>query len=281
MEEEKKTRKIVKADGTETEAPVKKTAPKRAAAKPAAAAVPEGNATGFRIGAFVLWFLGIACEVVAIMILTNKIYLGDKQTTWFIAALVADLVFVLVANFLWKKSNRIDPASEANKVKFFLHNNLGVLMSLIAFVPIIILVLKDKKNLDEKTKKFVAIGLIAALLICSVAGIDFNPISKEAKEAQLAEAEALSIGTVYWSTFGHKYHYDPDCQAIKNSDTLYEGSVEQAIQGNRTELCKFCESKYAASAIDVADEAAEALEGTVEEALTDVAEEAAEVAPAA
>ncbi|MDO4492635.1 MAG: hypothetical protein Q4C53_01975 [Clostridia bacterium] len=277
--EEKKTRKIVRADGSETKAaPVKKAAPQPA--KPA-----EGSATGKRIGAFALWFAGIACEVFAIMVITGKICLAgkvtdgsihDKRVMFIIAALVVDFIVVLIANQLWKRSNLIDPASEKNKVKFFLHNNLGVLMSLIAFVPIIIFLLKDKKTLNEQTKKFVAIGLIGFALICAVTGIDFNPISAEQKAQQLAEAEAAGLGEVYWTTFGHKYHYDQDCQHIRNSGTLYAGTVEEAIQANRTEVCKTCSARLEAGEIGSQAALPEATETTgsetVETAETEVTE---------
>lgn len=262
--EEKKPRKIVRADGTEKSAPAKSTTAKKAAAT--AAQPAQSSAIGTRIAAFVLWFAGIACEIFAIMILTGKICLAgkitdgsihDKRVIFLIAALVVDLIVVIIANLLWKKSNLIDPASEANKVKFFLHNNLGVLMSLVAFVPVIVLILRDKKVMNEQTKKFVAIGIIIFALICAVVGIDFNPISAEQKAMQLEEAAAANIDVVYWTTFGHKYHYDPDCQHLKNSSTLYEGSVEEAIQANRTEVCKTCESRLASGELQFAEPVAE------------------------
>lgn len=62
-----------------------------------------------------------------------------------------------------------------------------------------------------------------------------DPISAEEK----ASAEGLIEGDVYWTAFGKKYHIDEDCQALANSDTLYAGSVTDAIEANRTTLCAF------------------------------------------
>jgi hypothetical protein len=55
---------------------------------------------------------------------------------------------------LWKKANHIDPASEKNKAKFWLWNNLGTILSVLAFLPIIILVFTNK-DLDKKSKGLV------------------------------------------------------------------------------------------------------------------------------
>lgn len=247
---EKKTRKITRVDGTEKKsAPAKKASTKKAAptkerkVKPAKEKAPEGSATGLRVAAFILWFVGIAMEVAAILLLNGTIYLGGNELTWLLVALGVDLVAVVIASQLWKKANRIDPASEKNKVKFFLWNNLGVIMSIIAFLPILILLLKNK-DLDAKTKKIASIVAACALAVSVGTSIDYNPISAEEKTAQMEASEALNIEEVYWSTFGKKYHYDEDCQHIRNSDQLYAGTVEQAVEANRTDLCKTCYNNY-------------------------------------
>ncbi|MBQ2600179.1 hypothetical protein II582_02185 [bacterium] len=65
---------------------------------------------------------------------------------------------------MWKKANHIDPASEKNKAKFWLWNNLGTILSVVAFLPIIILVFTNK-DLDKKSKSLVGGVAIAALVI--------------------------------------------------------------------------------------------------------------------
>ena len=227
---EKKTKKFVSADsGKETAAPEKK-------AKVVKEAAPVGNAGGLRGGAVALWVLAIVMEVLALLVVIGKINLKFMPTMYqLIAFLVLDLIFVIIGAQLWKKANRIDPVSEANKLKFWLWNNMGVIVCVIAFVPIIILMLTNK-NLDKKTKTIATVVAVIALLIGGVCSYDFNPVSEEQQQAAI---EAVS-GDVFWAPFGKVYHTHEDCQALNQSDTLTYGTVEQAIAANRTRLCSFC-----------------------------------------
>lgn len=227
---EKKTKKFVSADsGKETAAPAKK-------AKVVKEAAPVGNAGGLRGGAVALWVLAIVMEVLALLVVIGKINLKFMPTMYqLIAFLVLDLIFVIIGAQLWKKANRIDPVSEANKLKFWLWNNMGVIVCVIAFVPIIILMLTNK-DLDKKTKTIATVVAVIALLIGGVCSYDFNPVSEEQQQAAI---EAVS-GDVFWAPFGKVYHTHEDCQALNQSDTLTYGTVEQAIAANRTRLCSFC-----------------------------------------
>src|SRR5512136_2076002 len=81
----------------------------------------KGKAKMQRVFAFLLWILGIGCEVGAILLLRSV----PINTTWLIALIGADLVLVIIGSLLWKKSNRLDPASEKEPVKFFIQNQLG------------------------------------------------------------------------------------------------------------------------------------------------------------
>ena len=227
---EKKTKKYVAADtGKQTAAPKKKERKVKQAA-------PVGNAKGLRIGAVVLWVLAIVMEVLALLVVIGKINLKFMPTLYqLIAFLVLDLAFVIIGAQLWKKANRIDPVSEANKVKFWLWNNMGVIACVVAFVPIIILMLSNK-NLDKKTKTIATVVAIIALLIGGVCSYDFNPVSEEQQQAAISAV----TGDVFWSPFGKVYHTHDDCQALNQSDTLTYGTVEEAIAANRTRLCSFC-----------------------------------------
>ena len=227
---EKKTKKFVSADsGKQTAAPAKK-------AKVVKEAAPVGNAKGLRIGAVVLWVLAIVMEVLALLVVIGKINLKFMPTLYqLIAFLVLDLAFVIIGAQLWKKANHIDPVSEANKFKFWLWNNMGVIVCVVAFVPIIILMLTNK-NLDKKTKTIATVVAIIALLIGGVCSYDFNPVSEEQQQAAISAV----TGDVFWSPFGKVYHTHDDCQALNQSDTLTYGTVEEAIAANRTRLCSFC-----------------------------------------
>jgi hypothetical protein len=228
---EKKTHNLVAADSAEAAKPV----------TPQAQQAPEnGNATGLRIGAVVLWVVAILFEVLAILVMAGKISLTFLPVKWqLIVMVVLDLICVIVGAQLWKKANHIDPVSEQNKVKFWLWNNMGVIACVVAFVPIIILMLTNK-NLDKKTKAICAVVAVIALLIGGLASYDWNPVSLEQKEASV---EALGDTDVYWAPFGRVYHTHEDCQAPNRSETLTYGNVDQAIAAGRTRLCSFCASR--------------------------------------
>ncbi|MBR3640718.1 MAG: hypothetical protein IKN53_01660 [Oscillibacter sp.] len=222
---EKKERKIVAADGGEVTGRTVKEAK------------PVGNSGPLRLGAVILWVLAIVFEVLALLVYTGKINLTFMPQLWqIIAFLVLDLICVIIGSQLWKKANRIKPASKANALKFWLWNNMGVIVCAFAFIPFIILALSDK-NADKKTKAIATVVAIIALLIGGLASYDWNPISAE---EQASAVSVLGDGDVYWSPFGHKYHTSEDCQALNQSETLTVGTVEQAIAAGREDLCKFC-----------------------------------------
>jgi len=210
------------------------------------AAKPVGNATGLRVGAIVLWVVAFIFEILAYLVLIGKINLNFMPTLWqLIVFLVLDLICVIIGSQLWKKANHIKPASEKNKVKFWLWNNMGVIVCVICFLPIIILLLTNK-DLDKKTKTIAVVVAVIALLIGGASSIDYNPVSQE----QLAAAEeVLGDETVYWAPFGKVYHTHEDCSALNHTDTLTAGTVDQAIAANRTRLCSFCANRDAITGV--------------------------------
>ena len=132
-------------------------------------AKPVGNASGLRTGAIILWIIAFIFEILALLAVLGKIHITFIPTLWqLIVFLVLDLACVIVGSQLWKKANRIKPASEKNKVKFWLWNNMGVIVCVICFLPIIILLLTNK-DLDKKTKTIAVVVAIIALLIGGVA----------------------------------------------------------------------------------------------------------------
>ena len=230
---EKKKHTIVSAD---TGAQVK---PSAAAHKPTVQqAAPVGNASGLRIGAIVLWVVALIFEVLALLVVLGKVNLKFMPTLWqLILFLVLDLICVIIGAQLWKKANHIKPASEKNALKFWLWNNMGVIACVICFLPIIILMLTNK-DLDKKTKAIATVVAVIALLIGGVASYDWNPLSEEEKQEAI---EILGDTNVYWTKFGHKYHTHEDCHALNQSDTLFVGTVEQALANTRIQdLCSYC-----------------------------------------
>src|SRR5215218_5975169 len=79
---------------------------------------------------------------------------------------------------MWKRANKHDPASKSEPFKFFLQNQLGAIITVIAFLPLIVLIFMDK-DMDPKNKK-IAGGIGAVLAIgATLIGVDFNPPSVE------------------------------------------------------------------------------------------------------
>jgi len=231
---------------------------------------PKERAKTRRIWAIVCWVIAIAFEVIWILKLTDVInwFSGLDITAFLIICIVLDLIFVIIGSLLWKKANHIDPASEKNRTKFWIWNNLWTILSVLAFLPIIILVFTDK-DLDKKSKKLVGWIAIAALVIAGLVSYDYNPVSSE--QLERAEKEVLQVspsGTVYWATYSKKYHVDKDCPAFSNSETVYEGTVRDAYERWLTDPCRRCIPEHHDE--DVDDTEIETEEGDDEDVLWDL-----------
>ena len=203
---------------------------------------PKKRAGCRRLFAVLCWLIAILFEVIWILRLNGNIewFSNMEVVTFLLICLWIDLVFVIIWSLLWKKANHIDPVSEKNKTKFWLWNNLGTILSVVAFLPIIILVLTDK-DLDKKSKNLVGWVAIAALVLAWLVSYDWNPVSIEWLER--AQQEVLQVSpswTVYWAPNSKKYHVDPDCPAFSRSETIYEWTVADAYERNLTDPCRRC-----------------------------------------
>lgn len=207
-------------------------------------ATPEskGKAKSLRLFAILAWIVAIGFEIGAIVLLGKP----PVNTTWLIILIVADLIFAVIGSLLWKKSNRLDPASEKDKVKFFVQNQLGVIISVMAFLPLVILIFTNK-DMNGKQKGLVGAIAVVAMLIAGIAGIDFNPPSQEQYGTQTAQVESLTgANHVFWTKSGTHYHIYSDCYHINTNrtDEIYSGTVAQARElKNITALCSTCEAR--------------------------------------
>ena len=197
----------------------------------------------FRIIAIIGWLIAIGIEVKAIFMLQEV----PINMNWIIGFIVAMLVLVVIGNVLWKKANRLHPASEKNKTKFFIQNQLGLIISVIAFLPLVVLILTNK-NLSGKQKGLLGGIAGAALLIAGFTGVDFNPPSQEQYAEQTKQVEVLTggINNVYWTKSGKSYHLFSDCSYINSSRTteIFEGTVANARElKSITDLCDRCANR--------------------------------------
>lgn len=234
-----------------TSAEVKPTSSKKVAAK-----VDKKKAGGLRFGAIVFWVLGLAAEVVAILMLNGYLYFGESYAAnkmyWIIGVLALDLIMVIIGSQFWKNANHYDPVSKNDSgVKKFFQNQLGLVVAIIAFMPIIILLLRDKE-LDGNAKKIVTVVAIVALVIASLLSVDFNAPTLEEMEEQAKAAGVADGATVYWTAYGKSYHFlDNDdatadgvemCSSLSRTvdENLYSGTLEEAFAANRYDPCNFC-----------------------------------------
>ena len=209
-----------------------------------ASAESKGTARQLRLFAFLAWIVAIAGEVYAILKL-----LHNDMLTWLIVAIVIILALSVTGSLLWKKANRLDPSSDKDKAKFFIRSQLGAIMGVLSFLPLVIFIFTNK-NLDGKTKGIAgAIGIVA-LLIAGITGVDFNPpsIEKYSKEinAQTDSVKMINLGNdlVYWAPSGRKYHLYQDCYTIDGHEGLSQGTVKQVWEKKGiSELCKVCEKR--------------------------------------
>ena len=206
-----------------------------------ALSINKSKAKKLRLFAFLSWFLAIGIEVAAYFVL-QKTPINFVLLT---VLIVLILIFAILGSYLWKKANRLDPASKKNKIKFFIQNQLGVIMSLIAFAPLIILIFMNK-DMSKKQKGIFGSIAVIALLIAGISGADFNPPSLEKYKEQTEQVKSLNGGNdyVYWTKSGKSYHLFSSCSYINSDRTteIFEGTVAQSrALKNITDLCDRCE----------------------------------------
>lgn len=254
---EKPTKKVVRSTAPATR-PAGKAATPKAGGKgtdaPERAWSPtveaKSKATRLRVIAFVLWALAIAGEAVAIFWILKPTETvqreGNTTLILLIAAIVVVGILAIVANTLWKKANRLDPASKAQPVRFFIQNQLGAIITVIAFLPLIILILTSK-NIDKTQKTIATVVAIVVALAATLFGIDFNPPSAEQFRDDQATVIALTgEDEVFWVKGGKVYHLcaeASDLQRESEDNTIYSGTVDQAIHEGKSRLTKKVEQE--------------------------------------
>src|SRR5690554_825093 len=235
----------------------------------------KGQAKQLRLFAALLWIGAIVAQIFAIRFILKAVSAEESiLNVWTIGLVVLDLVLVLIGSMLWKKAGRLDPPSEKNKFLFVLQSQLGVVAAIVAFLPLIIFVLTNKK-IDGKQKAIFGSIAGVALLIAGIGSYDFNPPSIEKYTEQInAQTDVIKnlnngVDLVYWTPHGNKYHINDDCQYIRQSKaegTIGQGTVKEAWENRKigdSELCLACERNAEKNiglqdiAKDVLDEVAE------------------------
>ena len=137
----------------------------------------KSAATRLRLFAALSWIVAIGGQIAGVVLLYQHKF-DHGNLPLLIGILVGIAIFAIAGNLLWKAANRHDPARASDTFRFFFQNQLGVIITLIAFLPLVLLIFTDK-NMDPQTKK-VAGGVGAVLaVIAALIGVSYNPPSVE------------------------------------------------------------------------------------------------------
>lgn len=152
----------------------------------------KSAATRLRIFAWISWLIAIGGEVAGIVMLLRGMF-DEGNLVLLIGLLVGIAVFAIAGSLLWKAANKKDPASKEDGFKFFVQNQLGAIITLIAFLPLLALILLDK-DMDPKNKQ-IAGGIGGVLAVIAVLfGISYNPPSVEQYTEDMNECAAQIKG---------------------------------------------------------------------------------------
>jgi hypothetical protein len=137
----------------------------------------KSGAKRLRLFAALSWIVAIGTEVAGIVLLRQHKF-DHGNLLLLIGLLVVIAIFAIAGSLMWKAANKHDPASKADTAKFFFQNQLGAIITVIAFLPLVVLIFMDK-DMDPNNKKIAGgIGVVLAAA-ATLIGVDFNPPSVE------------------------------------------------------------------------------------------------------
>src|SRR5690348_6717711 len=123
----------------------------------------KSAARRLRILAALAWVVAIAGEIAGVILLYGHKF-DQGNLPLLIGILVAIAIFAIAGSLMWKAANKQDPARESDKARFFFQNQLGAIITLIAFLPLIVLIFLDK-DMDPKNKKVAGgVGVVLAIV---------------------------------------------------------------------------------------------------------------------
>ncbi len=137
----------------------------------------KSAAARLRIFALIAWAIAIGGEIAGIVLLYRHTF-DHGNMALLIGLLVGIAIFAIAGSLMWKAANKHDPASKAEPFKFFIQNQLGAIITLVAFLPLIVLIFLNK-DMDPKNKKIAGgVGVVLAV-VATLIGVSYNPPSVE------------------------------------------------------------------------------------------------------
>jgi len=242
----------------------------------------KAKSTQLRVIAIVLWVIAIAAEAFGIFwLLRQREFVGEdgqlvrnadtglleqqgataQFPQWAFITLLVLLVVIaalsIIGSMLWKKANRLDPARREDTVKFFVQNQLGAIIAIIAFLPLVIMIFLNK-DMSSGQKTTAGIVGIALAVLATVLGVDFNPPSVEQYTAdQSTVIQLLGQDQVVWVDGGKVYHVCEDVSDIQTGSDKRVGTTAEAIEAGKTRLTLEFPSELKACGLAVPENSAE------------------------
>lgn len=192
----------------------------------------KSGASRLRLFAVLAWIVAIGGEIAGIVLLRQHKF-DHGNLPLLIGILVGIAIFAIAGNLLWKAANRQDPARASETFKFFVQNQLGAIITLIAFLPLVILIFTDK-NMDPNTKKVAGgVGAVLAVL-ATVIGVSFQPPSVEQYTQDMnACASQIKAGQ---PTTACSPEVAAQAQAIATDSTTVAAATKDAAHPNGQDI---------------------------------------------
>lgn len=232
-------------------------------------ATPEArkSAVTLRIVAALLWALAIAGEAVAIFWVLRQ---PEINMVLLIGLIVVIGALAIGGSLLWKRANRLDPAKREDTVRFFVQNQLGAIITIIAFLPLVVMILLND-DLDKKDKAIAGTVGVVVAVVATLISVDWNPPSVEqyTEEANTV-IDITGEDLVYWTSSGEVFHLCQEASAVNlesKDNTIYSGTVADAHAAGKSRLTKQVEMERRQCGFDTGDEVPDGEEQDGEEPL--------------
>jgi hypothetical protein len=183
-----------------------------------------------------LWLLALAGEAFAIFWVLRQ----DPVNLWLLIGLIVVIgALAIGGSLLWKQANRLDPASKQDTVRFFVQNQLGAIITIIAFLPLIVLILLNK-DMDGKQKAIAGGVAVVVLGVAAWFGVDLDAPSVEQYDEETRYiVELTGEDVVFWTESGTVYHLCQEASAVNmesEDNTIYSGTVAEAHAAGKDRL---------------------------------------------
>lgn len=218
----------------------------------------KSSATRLRIFAAISWVVAIGTEIAGVVLLRQHKF-DHGNLPLLIGLLVVIAVFAIAGSLMWKAANKHDPASRADPARFFFQNQLGAIITVIAFLPLIILIFTNK-NMSGQQKAIAGIIAIVLLGASGAVGASVNPPSTEQYASETQQVTDANGGQdlVYWTKEGKVFHLCADASAVNlqsKDNQIYSGTVAEAHAAGKSRLTLQVEQERRQCGFDVTPEA--------------------------